>query len=386
VSDASFVFSEKPIDIASGEGVTLTGEDGTEYLDFGASYACTPTGHCHPQVVEAIQDQAAKLLYVQASYPVETRTSLETRLAALAPGDLEKVWLCNSGTEANEAALKFARSATGGTTIVAARRAFHGRTAGTLSATWKPKYKQPFEPLLEDVEFVTFGDGEELANTVDDDTAAVILEPIQGEGGIHPAPDGYLETAREVTEATGTALVFDEIQTGLGRTGATWACQHEAVAGAGVTPDILTTAKGLASGLPIGATLCADWVAEEAGPHGSTFSGNPLVCAAANATIDVLVDADLAGNAAKVGDYLTEQLADSEIPLRDVRGEGLMLGLEVKRGANRVLRDLALEHQILALPAGRTVVRLLPPLVLERTHADDLLEALGDVLAPTAES
>ena len=386
MSDASFVFSEKPIDIASGEGVTLTGEDGTEYLDFGASYACTPTGHCHPQVVEAIQDQAAKLLYVQASYPVETRTSLETRLAALAPGDLEKVWLCNSGTEANEAALKFARSATGGTTIVAARRAFHGRTAGTLSATWKPKYKQPFEPLLEDVEFVTFGDGEELANTVDDDTAAVILEPIQGEGGIHPAPDGYLETAREVTEATGTALVFDEIQTGLGRTGATWACQHEAVAGAGVTPDILTTAKGLASGLPIGATLCADWVAEEAGPHGSTFSGNPLVCAAANATIDVLVDADLAGNAAKVGDYLTEQLADSEIPLRDVRGEGLMLGLEVKRGANRVLRDLALEHQILALPAGRTVVRLLPPLVLERTHADDLLEALGDVLAPTAES
>ncbi len=386
MSDASFVFSEKPIDIASGEGVTLTGEDGTEYLDFGASYACTPTGHCHPQVVEAIQDQAAKLLYVQASYPVETRTSLETRLAALAPGDLEKVWLCNSGTEANEAALKFARSATGGTTIVAARRAFHGRTAGTLSATWKPKYKQPFEPLLEDVEFVTFGDGEELANTVDDDTAAVILEPIQGEGGIHPAPDGYLETAREVTEATGTALVFDEIQTGLGRTGATWACQHEAVAGAGVTPDILTTAKGLASGLPIGATLCADWVAEEAGPHGSTFSGNPLVCAAANATIDVLVDADLAGNAAEVGDYLTEQLADSEIPLRDVRGEGLMLGLEVKRGANRVLRDLALEHQILALPAGRTVVRLLPPLVLERTHADDLLEALGDVLAPTAES
>ena len=386
MSDASFVFSEKPIDIASGEGVTLTGEDGTEYLDFGASYACTPTGHCHPEVVEAIQDQAAKLLYVQASYPVETRTSLETRLAALAPGDLEKVWLCNSGTEANEAALKFARSATGGTTIVAARRAFHGRTAGTLSATWKPKYKQPFEPLLEDVEFVTFGDGEELANTVDDDTAAVILEPIQGEGGIHPAPDGYLETAREVTEATGTALVFDEIQTGLGRTGATWACQHEAVAGAGVTPDILTTAKGLASGLPIGATLCADWVAEEAGPHGSTFSGNPLVCAAANATIDVLVDADLAGNAAKVGDYLTEQLADSEIPLRDVRGEGLMLGLEVKRGANRVLRDLALEHQILALPAGRTVVRLLPPLVLERTHADDLLEALGEVLAPTAES
>ncbi len=386
MSDHGFVFSQKPISIAAGEGVHLTSEDGMEYLDFGASYACTPTGHCHPQVVEAIQQQAGELLYVQGSYPVETRTNLETRLAALAPGDLENVWLCNSGTEANEAALKFARSATGGTKIVAAKRAFHGRTAGTLSATWKPKYKKPFEPLLEHVEFVTYGDAEELEAAVDDETAAVILEPIQGEGGIHLPDSGYLETARAVTTATNTALIFDEIQTGLGRTGATWACQHDAVAAGGVTPDILTTAKGLASGLPIGATLCADWIAEGAGPHGSTFSGNPLVCAAANATVDVLVDDDLAGNAAAVGEYIQTELESSNIPLRDVRGEGLMLGLEVKRGANRVLRDLALEHQILALPAGRTVVRLLPPLVLEETHADALLEALSDILAPTAQS
>ncbi|MFP8889547.1 aspartate aminotransferase family protein [Natrialbaceae archaeon A-CW2] len=383
---SGFVFSEKPISIASGEGVYLTSEAGDQYLDAGASYACTPTGHCHPSVVEAVQEQAGELLYVQGSYPVSARTDLHTRLAALAPGDLENVWLCNSGTEANEAALKFARSATGGRKIVAAKRAFHGRTAGTLSATWKPKYKKPFEPLLEDIEFVTYGDSEELAAAVDDDTAALILEPIQGEGGIHPAPEGYLETAREITEETNTALVFDEIQTGLGRTGATWACQHEAVAGAGVTPDILTSAKGLASGLPLGATLCADWIADDAGPHGSTFSGNPVVCAAANATIDVLVDDDLAGNAAEVGNYLQAQLEESEIPLRDVRGEGLMVGVEVKRGANRVLRDLALEHQILALPAGRTVVRLLPPLVLEREHADDLVAALSDILAPKAES
>ncbi|WP_312911530.1 aspartate aminotransferase family protein [Natronosalvus caseinilyticus] len=381
---SGFVFSEKPISIESGEGVHLSSEGGTDYLDFGASYACTPTGHCHPQVVEAIQEQAGELLYVQGSYPVKSRTDLHTRLAALAPGDLENVWLCNSGTEANEAALKFARSATGGTKIVAAKRAFHGRTAGTLSATWKPKYKKPFEPLLADVEFVTYGDDEELEAAVDDDTAAVILEPIQGEGGIHPAPAGYLEAAREVTEATGTALIFDEIQTGLGRTGTTWACENEAVGGP-VTPDILTTAKGLASGLPLGATLCADWIAENAGPHGSTFSGNPLVCAAANATIDVLVDDDLAGNAAEVGDYLQTELESSDVPFRDVRGEGLMLGLEVKRGANRVLRDLALEHEILALPAGRSVVRLLPPLVLERAHADDLVEALSAILSPTPE-
>ncbi|WP_255169194.1 aspartate aminotransferase family protein [Natrononativus amylolyticus] len=381
MSDNSFVFSQKPITIESGAGVYLTSDDGTDYLDFGASYACTPTGHCHPDVVEAVQEQAAELLFVQGSYPVSAREELHAKLGALAPGDLEKVWLCNSGTEANEAALKFARSATGGTKIVAAKRAFHGRTAGALSATWKPKYKTPFEPLLEDVEFVAYGDEVELADAVDDDTAAVILEPIQGEGGVHPAPDGYLEAAREITEETETALVFDEIQTGLGRTGETWACEHE-----GVVPDILTAAKGVASGLPMGATLCADWIAESAGPHGSTFSGNPLVCAAAGATLEVLAEEDLAANAAAVGDYLREELAASDLPIREIRGQGLMLGLEVKRGANRVLRDLALEHQILALPAGRSVVRLLPPLVLKESHVDELLEALTEMLAPTADS
>ncbi|ADD05332.1 acetylornithine aminotransferase [Natrialba magadii ATCC 43099] len=379
---SGFVFSEKPISIATGEGATLTAENGTDYLDFGASYACTPTGHCHPDVVEAVQKQAGELLYVQGSYPVQARADLHEKLGALAPDGIENVWLCNSGTEANEAALKFARSATDGTKIVAAKRAFHGRTAGTLSATWKPKYKKPFEPLLEDqVEFVTYGDAGELESAVDDDTAAVILEPIQGEGGIHPAPQDYLETAREATEATDTALIFDEIQTGIGRTGEFWACE-----GSGVTPDILTTAKGIASGLPMGATLCADWIAEASGPHGSTFSGNPLVSAAANATLDVVVEEDLPGNAAEIGGYLQDELAALDVPLRDVRGEGLLLGVEVKRGANGVLRDLALEHQILALPAGRSVVRLLPPLVVDEAAADQVVTALADVLAPEAEA
>ncbi|ELZ02987.1 acetylornithine aminotransferase [Natrialba chahannaoensis JCM 10990] len=379
---SGFVFSEKPISIATGEGATLTAENGTEYLDFGASYACTPTGHCHPDVVEAVQEQAGELLYVQGSYPVQARADLHEKLGALAPDGIENVWLCNSGTEANEAALKFARSATDGTKIVAAKRAFHGRTAGTLSATWKPKYKKPFEPLLEEhVEFVTYGDAGELESAVDDDTAAVILEPIQGEGGIHPAPQDYLETAREATETTDTALIFDEIQTGIGRTGKLWACESY-----GVTPDILTTAKGIASGLPMGATLCADWIAEASGPHGSTFSGNLLVSAAANATLDVVVEENLPGNAAEIGGYLQDELAALDVPLRDVRGEGLLLGVEVKRGANGVLRDLALEHQILALPAGRSVVRLLPPLVIDEAAADQVVTALADVLAPEAEA
>ncbi|MEF8799927.1 MAG: aminotransferase class III-fold pyridoxal phosphate-dependent enzyme [Halolamina sp.] len=379
MTDEGFVFSEKPLAIASGEGMALTGENGTDYLDFGASYACTPLGHSPPDVVEAIREQAGDLLYVQGSYPVAVRTALRERLAEAAPGDLSKVWLCNSGTEANEAALKFARSATGREKVVATKRAFHGRTLGALSLTWKDAYRDPFGPLPGAVEFVPYGDDDALAGAVDDDTAAVFLEPIQGEGGVHCAGDSYLQTAREQTAEAGAALVLDEIQTGLGRTGTLWACEA-----AGVVPDIITTAKGLASGLPLGATLCADWVAEDAGNHGSTFAGNPLVAAAADATLAGLLAQNVPENAADVGSYLQSELRAAvdahDLPVRDVRGQGLMVGIEVKRGAMGVLRDLALNEQILALPAGRSVVRLLPPLVAETQHADTVVEALVEVL------
>jgi len=376
---SGFVFTEKPITIESGDGPYLYGADGTEYLDFGASYACTPLGHAHPAVTEAIQEQAAALTYVQGSYPVDVRTEIYGKLAAVAPGDLDNVWLCNSGTEANEAAMKFARAATGDSKVVATKRAFHGRTMGALALTWKQQYRAPFEPLAGGVEFVDYGDGEALAGAVDEDTAAVFLEPIQGEGGIHPASAEYLRTAREVTDEAGAALVFDEIQTGLGRTGTLWACE-----GAGVTPDVLTTAKGVASGLPMGATVVADWVAEDSGDHGSTFSGGPVVCAAANATLETIVDENLAGHAADVGAYLRDSLStvadDQDLPVREVRGEGLLVGVEVKRGANRVLKNLALEHSVLALPAGRTVVRLLPPLTVEKHHADAVVDAFAEVV------
>ncbi|WP_458208281.1 aspartate aminotransferase family protein [Haladaptatus sp. NG-SE-30] len=370
-----FVYSEKPIHIERGEGPYLYADDGTAYLDFGASYAVTPVGHCHPEVVSAVQEQAAELLFVQGSYPTPSRDALYEKLATVAPDGLENVWLCNSGTEANEAALKFARSATENSKIVAAKRGFHGRTMGSLSVTWKSKFRSPYEPLVEDVEFVTYGDEEELAEVVDDETAAVILEPIQGEGGVNPATASYLQTARDLTEDAGAALVFDEIQTGLGRTGALWACEH-----AGVVPDVLTTAKGLASGLPIGTALCADWIAEGAGSHGSTFSGSPVVCAAADATLSTIVDENLPAHAAEMGEYLQSELADADLPVRDIRGTGLMVGIEVKRGANRVLKELALSHQVLALPAGRSVLRLLPPLTIETEHVDTAVTALSDVL------
>ena len=373
---SGFVFSEKPIQIASGDGVFVRDANGTEYLDFGASYACTPVGHCHPEVVDAATSQLEELFYVQASYPHAARTALYERLAEVAPVDVDNVWLCNSGTEANEAALKFARSATGREKIVATTQGFHGRTMGALATTWKEKYKKPFEPLIDGVEFVPYGDAEAMLEAVDDETAAVILEPLQGEGGINPVPTEYLQTVRVATATSGAAMILDEIQTGLGRTGSMWAAdRHD------VVPDVLTTAKGLGSGLPIGATLCRDWIAEDGGDHGSTFSGGPVVSAAAGATLDVIEREDLPAHAEAVGNYLRGELRDRlGDDVRDVRGDGLMVGIEVRRGSNRLLRDLAIDHQILALPAGRTVLRLLPPLTIEREHADAVVDAIAEVV------
>jgi acetylornithine/LysW-gamma-L-lysine aminotransferase len=285
------------------------------------------------------------------------------------------VWLCNSGTEANEAALKFARAATGDSKIIATMQGFHGRTMGALATTWKDKYKKPYEPLIGDVEFVPYGDSEAMAEAIDDETAAVIVEPVQGEGGINPPTKDFLQTARVHTATHGAALIFDEVQTGMGRTGTLWAAEW-----ADAVPDMITAAKGLGNGLPVGATLCRDWIADNYGSHASTFSGGPVISAAAEATVSTIVEEDVPAHAADVGAYLRGELEDSLDNAREVRGEGLMVGVEVKRGANRILKELALNHRILALPAGRTVVRLLPPLTIEREHADRIVEALAEVV------
>jgi len=374
---SGFVFAEKPIRIEEGDGVYLYDDSGTEYLDAGASYACVPLGHGHEAVQGAVRDQLDRLTYVQASYPVGVRTELYELLAETAPGDVGKTWLCNSGTEANEAALKFARAATGEgqTKIIATMQGFHGRTMGALSTTWKDKYKKPYEPLVGDVEFVPYGDAESMAGAIDEETAAVIVEPIQGEGGINPPTKEFLQAARVHTAQEGAALIFDEVQTGMGRTGTLWAAEWS-----DVVPDMLTTAKGLGNGLPVGATLCRDWIAEDYGSHASTFSGGPVISAAAKATVETVRREGLPAHAADVGAYLREELADRLENAREVRGEGLMVGIEVKRGANRYLKQLAMNHQVLALPAGRTVVRLLPPLTLERKHADRIVEAMAEVV------
>ncbi|MGB9951861.1 MULTISPECIES: aspartate aminotransferase family protein [unclassified Haloarcula] len=373
---SGFVFNEKPIQIERGDGAYVYDDSGTEYLDMGASYACVPLGHKHPAVQSAVSEQLEKITYVQASYPNAERTALYDLLADTAPDPIDKTWLCNSGTEANEAALKFARSATGNSKIVATMQGFHGRTMGALATTWKDKYKKPYEPLIGDVEFVPYDDSEALAEAVDEDTAAFIVEPVQGEGGINPTSDGYLEAAREITEDAGAALIFDEVQTGMGRTGALWNSQRAAVA-----PDMITAAKGLGNGLPIGATLCRDWIAENYGSHASTFSGGPVISAAAGATVSTIIEDSVPGNAAVMGDYLlTELEATIGDDVRDIRGEGLMIGVEVGRGANAALKKLALNHQVLALPAGRTVVRLLPPLTIDEAHADAVVDAMAEVV------
>ena len=373
---SGFVFNEKPIQIERGDGAYVYDSSGTEYLDMGASYACVPLGHGHEAVQSAVAEQLEKITYVQASYPNAERTALYDLLAETAPDPIEKVWLCNSGTEANEAALKFARSATENSKIVATMQGFHGRTMGSLATTWKDKYKKPYEPLIGDVEFVPYDDAEALDEAIDEDTAAFIVEPVQGEGGINPASAGYLEAAREITEDAGAALVFDEVQTGMGRTGALWNSQR-----ANVAPDMITSAKGLGNGLPIGATLCRDWIAEDYGSHASTFSGGPVISAAAGATVSTIVEESVPGNAAAMGDYFQTEL-ESAIgdEVRDIRGEGLMIGIEVGRGANTALKQLALNHGILALPAGRTVVRLLPPLTIDESHADEVVEAMTEVV------
>jgi acetylornithine/LysW-gamma-L-lysine aminotransferase len=376
MTERGFVFSEKPIRIERGEGAYLYADDGTEYLDFGASYAVTPVGHCHPEVVAAAQDQLERLLYVQASYPVDVRDRCSRRLADTAPGDIDNVWLCNSGTEANEAALKFVRAATGRQKVIATRRGFHGRTMGSLAATWRQKYKKPYEPLAGGFEFVPYGDTGAMVEAVDGETAAVIVEPMQGEGGINPAPEGYHEAIRGATADHGAAMIVDEIQTGLGRTGSTWAIEHR-----DVVPDVITSAKGVASGLPMGATLVRDWIAEDHGDHASTFSGGPVVCAAAAATLDLIEREELADHAGEVGAYLRNELeATLGEDVREVRGEGLMIGIEVRRGANRLLPRLAMDHGILALPAGRSVLRLLPPLIVDRDHADRVVDAVSEVV------
>jgi acetylornithine/LysW-gamma-L-lysine aminotransferase len=289
---------------------------------------------------------------------------------------MERVFLCNSGTEAIEAAFKFARYTTGRRMIIATMRGFHGRTMGALSATWNKKYRQPFMPLVPDFQHVPYNKLERLEAAIDEDTAAVILEVVQGEGGVHPGTAEYLQGAQALCQEGGALLVLDEVQTGFGRTGKMFAAEHF-----GLEPDMMCLAKSIAGGIPMGAVLIGERVgALSPGVHGSTFGGNPLAAAASLVVLDVLQDEALVQRAAELGEYLLDKLHEISSPLiRDVRGLGLMIGIEIKQKVAPYLQALT-AHGVLAQPAGLTVVRLLPPLVISREQIDQVVEAQVEVL------
>jgi len=374
------IFPKRDVAIVRGLGALLWGPDGKEYIDLGASYGVGNTGHCHPKVVEAIKAQSEKLLYVSPTFYNDQRGLVSQKLASVCPPGLDKVYLCNSGTEAVESAFKFARKHTGRPNIVSCMRSFHGRTMGALSATFTKKYREGFEPLVPGFEFVPYGDLEAMKKAVTDKTAAVIVEPVQGEGGIFPAPEGYLKGVRDICTDAKTVFVADEIQTGLGRTGKMFAVDHWKV-----TPDMLLVAKSLAAGLPLAAMVTKQEFCDlEKGSHGSTFGGSPICCAASLAVLDVIVQEKLTEKAQALGKHAIDRLrAFAATPkgsaIREVRGLGLMIGIELKKKAGAYL-DAIMQKGAIALPAGTTVIRLLPPLVITEGQLDKGLAIIEEVL------
>lgn len=370
------LYAKRDIALVRGEGTWLFDSEGNRYLDAMSNYGVAVLGHAHPRFTAAMTDQLQKLTTCHQSFFNDARSALLEEIGTIAPEGLAKSFLSNSGTEAIEAGIKFARAATGRTGIVAAKRAYHGRTLGALAATADKKYRAPFEPFAMTATHVAFNDSDALEAAVDDDTAVIILEPVQGEGGIHPADAAWLQHARDLATRHGALLMFDEVQSGF-RTGTPFAGVAK-----GVVPDILSTAKALANGLPIGLTLVTDAISEAipAGAHGSTFGGNPLVSRGAAETLRILREDELYARAGEIGAYVRDQIEALGSPkIRAIRGEGLMLGIELKQKATPVLRALQ-ENGVLALPAGTLVIRFLPPMIWEREHADTLVDALANSL------
>jgi acetylornithine/LysW-gamma-L-lysine aminotransferase len=371
----SGVYAKRDLVIVRGQGALLYDEQGREYIDCVGGQGVANLGHAHPAIAEAIAAQARTLISCPEMFYNDRRAELMARLTQMT--GMGRVFLCNSGTEAVEAALKFARASRGQGEIVAALRGFHGRTLGALSATGNKKYREPFEPLLPGFVHVPYNNLEKLEEVVSERTAAVILEVVQGEGGVYPGTAEFLQGAQALCHKYGALFILDEVQTGFGRTGKMFALEHF-----GLQPDMLCVAKSIAGGVPMGAVLIGERVGSlSPGMHGSTFGGNPLACAASLAALDVLQQERLPQRAAELGDYLIARLGEIQSPLiREVRGLGLMVGIEIKQKVAPYLQAL-MERGVLALSAGLTVIRLLPPLVISRQQIDRVVEALAEVLA-----
>lgn len=376
---AANVFARRPIVAVRGKGALLWDINGREYIDCMSAYGVAVVGHCHPKVVEAIKRQAELLIACHSSLYNNVRAEFLKKLMEITPAGLKNAFLSNSGTEAIEAAIKLVRRYTGKPELISFVGGFHGKTMGSLSATWQRRYRVPFEPLVPGFKHVPYGKVDRLKAAIDEKTAGVIVEPIQGEGGIKIPPEGFLNELREICDENNVLLIFDEVQTGFGRTGKLFACEHSHV-----TPDILCLAKSIGGGVPFGVTVAKEHIMSsfKLGDHTSTFSGNPLICAAASAAIDVVRDENLPERAEVLGQYFMgelEKLREKYFIVRDVRGKGLMIGMEFRFDVLNLILN-ALEKNVIILDAGRNILRFLPPLVISKTQIDRVVSVLDEVI------
>lgn len=372
-------FKKFPLTIVRGKGSVVWDSGGKEYIDFMTGIGVALVGHSNDDVVKAVTEQAAKLITCHGSFYNDARALFVERLVNVAPKGLDKVLMTNSGTETVEAAIKLARRHTGRKKVISMKGAFHGKTFGSLSATWNKKYRDPFGPLLEGFEFAEYGDAQSLEQLVNGDTAAVLAEPVQGESGIIVPPPDYFTHVREICDRQGALLIFDEIQSGLGRTGRMWASQHW-----GVTPDIMTVSKGLGGGVPIGAAISTSEVAGslKGGEHTSTFAGNPLACAAASAALDFITKNDLPSRAREMGNTMKgglSKIATEHKLAKEVRGLGLMLALHTRVDIHSQLMS-AMEKGAIFAYSGRDTFRFLPALVIEERQISKGLDVLERVI------
>ena len=374
------LYQRFPVTIEKGLGAHVWDINGKEYIDCMGGYGVALVGHRNPRVVNAIKSQLEKIITVHSSIYNKTREEFLENLIKIAPKKLNQVHLNNSGAEAVEAAIKFARKFTGKKGMVAMNGSYHGKSLGALSVTFNPKYRKSFEPLVESVSFSPYGDIDALRSTITDDTGFVILEPIQGESGIHVPPDGFLQDVRKLCDERHILLIFDEIQSGFGRTGKIWAGEHWNTA-----PDIMCLAKGIAGGVPMGATLVRSDILAcmQKGEHSSTFGGNPLSCAAGIGAIQALTQDGLVDNAAKMGKIFTselERLKEKHKIIREVRGKGLMIGVELKFEVKDILFE-GIQNGVLLLYSGKNIIRLLPPLVITEKDITKVIEILDVLLS-----
>lgn len=370
-------FWKRPVTLVRGKGAKVWDSNGKEYIDCSCGYGVALLGHCHPKVVEAINRQASRLITCHGSFYNDAREECLAKLAKIKPDGTDRVFLSNSGAESVETAIKLARKFTGKKGFIAAVNAFHGKTMGALSLTWAAKYREPFMPLLDGVKFAPYGKADRVKELIDSDTAAVFVEPVQGEGGINVPPKDYLKELRELCDQKGVLLVFDEVQSGFGRTGKIWAHQHF-----GVRADILCSSKALGGGVPIGATFASEEIMSslKRGEHSNTFGGNPLSCAACAAAVDALLEEGLVENAKTVGEELKRGLLEIESKMvREVRGLGLMIGVDMRFETMDVILT-CLRDGVIALEAGKTVLRLLPPLVISKEEAQTVVRTIRNAI------